>query len=163
VGHHEREQCYACSGSGPDPGRIEAIELRAPLAAMTSARDGDFAKVPETGEGLTAELGAMFDQIMDRGGHCNAELTRVRREIVRHGRLDERVDERRRAGRGEPGAGLLGVAGERREHDHRRSGGTGGECDAGPGRGGGRRPHASGRPARREPSAPGDLAASATP
>jgi hypothetical protein len=92
VGHHEREQCYACSGSGPDRGRIEAIELRAPLAAMTSARDGDFAKAPETGEGLAAELGAMFDQIMDRGGHCNAELTRVRREIVRHGRLDERVD-----------------------------------------------------------------------
>ncbi|WP_329573429.1 hypothetical protein [Streptomyces sp. NBC_01361] len=67
-----------------DPGRIEATELRALLAAMTSARDGDFTKAPETGEDLAAELGAMFNQIMDRSRHCNAELTRVRREIVRH-------------------------------------------------------------------------------
>ncbi|MFF1399063.1 hypothetical protein ACFVZD_35340 [Streptomyces sp. NPDC058287] len=28
---------------------------------------------------------------MDRSRHCNAELTHARREIVRHGRLDERV------------------------------------------------------------------------
>lgn len=75
-----------------DPGRIEATELRALLAAMTSARDGDFTKAPETGEGPAAELGAMFSQIMDRSRHCNAELTCVRREIVRHGRLDERVE-----------------------------------------------------------------------
>ncbi|MER7202722.1 hypothetical protein CG723_17035 [Streptomyces sp. CB01635] len=80
MGHHEREQCYTCSGSG----RIEATELRALLAAMTSARDGDFTQAPETGEGLAAELGAMFDQITDRSRHCNAELTRVRREIARH-------------------------------------------------------------------------------
>ncbi|MFI9779115.1 hypothetical protein ACIHCV_31150 [Streptomyces sp. NPDC051956] len=37
-----------------DPGRIEATELCALLAAMTSARDGDFPKAPETGEGLAA-------------------------------------------------------------------------------------------------------------
>ena len=76
----------------PDPGRIEAAEPRALLAAMTSARDGDFAKAPETGESLAAERGAMFHQIMDRSRHYDAELTRVRREIVRHGRLDERVE-----------------------------------------------------------------------
>ncbi|MGW6399047.1 hypothetical protein [Streptomyces sp. NPDC055134] len=34
----------------------------------------------------------MFNQIMDRSRHYSAELTRVRREIVRHGRLDERVE-----------------------------------------------------------------------
>ena len=60
-----------------DPGRIEATELRALLAAMTAARDGDFTQAPETGEGLAAELGAIFNQIMDRSRHCNAELTRV--------------------------------------------------------------------------------------
>jgi hypothetical protein len=76
----------------PDPGRIEAAEPRALLAAMTSARDGDFAKAPETGESLAAERGAMFHQIMDRSRHYDAELTRVRQEIVRHGRLDERVE-----------------------------------------------------------------------
>ncbi|UDL99805.1 hypothetical protein [Streptomyces longhuiensis] len=71
MGHHEREQCYA---RAPDPGRIGVIELRtpnsvrrsplaarrSPLAAMTSARDGDFTKAPETGEGLAAGLGAML-------------------------------------------------------------------------------------------------------
>lgn len=54
---------------------------------MTSARDGGFTKAPETGEGLAAELGAMFHQIMDRSRHYNAELACVRREIVRHERV----------------------------------------------------------------------------
>ncbi|MGY4976423.1 HAMP domain-containing protein [Streptomyces sp. 900105755] len=64
---------------------------------MTAARDGDFAKVPETGtdgsagEGIVAELIAVFNQIMDRGIHFNTDLRRVKRELVRHGRLDERL------------------------------------------------------------------------
>ncbi|MFD5118009.1 hypothetical protein [Streptomyces sp. NPDC058385] len=75
----------------PDPGRIEATEPRAPRAAMTSARDGDFTTAPETGEGgLAAELSAIH-QTTDRGRHHHTELTLVRREIVRQGRLDERV------------------------------------------------------------------------
>ncbi|MFD8774934.1 hypothetical protein [Streptomyces sp. NPDC059916] len=90
----------------PDPGRIEAAEPRALLAAMTSARDGDFAKAPETGESLAAERGAMFHQIMDRSRHYDAELTRVRQEIVRHGRLDERVEASQgRARTGDDGSG----------------------------------------------------------
>ncbi|WP_430727322.1 HAMP domain-containing protein [Streptomyces beigongshangae] len=58
---------------------------------MTSARDGDFSRVPETGHGIAAELGAVFNQILDRSLHFNTEAQRVRREIVRHGRLDERL------------------------------------------------------------------------
>ncbi|WP_128376737.1 HAMP domain-containing protein [Streptomyces cavernae] len=58
---------------------------------MTAARDGDFAKVPEAGHGLVAELNAVFNQIVDRSTHFNTEVQRVRRELVRHGRLDERV------------------------------------------------------------------------
>ncbi|MHC3475330.1 HAMP domain-containing protein [Streptomyces sp. 7R007] len=60
---------------------------------MTSARDGDFAKVPETGDagGLVAELTAAFNQIVDRSSHFNGEIQRVKRELVRHGRLDERL------------------------------------------------------------------------
>ncbi|MER7182999.1 HAMP domain-containing protein [Streptomyces hyaluromycini] len=64
---------------------------------MTAARDGDFCKVPETGiagttgEGIVAELTAVFNQIMDRGIHFNTEVRRVKRELVRHGRLDERL------------------------------------------------------------------------
>ncbi|WP_443049415.1 HAMP domain-containing protein [Streptomyces sp. HD] len=58
---------------------------------MTAARDGDFRRLPETGEGVVAELTAVFNQIMDRSTHFNGEMQRVKRELVRHGRLDERL------------------------------------------------------------------------
>ncbi|CAM5415606.1 histidine kinase OS=Streptomyces aurantiogriseus OX=66870 GN=GCM10010251_37430 PE=4 SV=1 [Streptomyces aurantiogriseus] len=70
---------------------IRASELRPLLAAMTSARDGDFTKLPETGEGIVAELTAVFNQILDRSLHFNTEVRRVKRELVRYGRLDERL------------------------------------------------------------------------
>jgi hypothetical protein len=71
--------------------QIRASDLRPLLAAMTAARDGDFSKVPEAGHGLVAELGTMFNQIMDRSNHFNGEVQRVRRDLVRHDRLDERL------------------------------------------------------------------------
>ncbi|MEU1194799.1 HAMP domain-containing protein [Streptomyces sp. NPDC005813] len=74
-----------------EDGQIRASDLRPLLAAMTAARDGDFGKVPETGHGLVAELSTVFNQIMDRSTHFNSEVQRVRRELVRHGRLDERL------------------------------------------------------------------------
>ncbi|WP_410098623.1 HAMP domain-containing protein [Streptomyces sp. STR69] len=58
---------------------------------MTAARDGDFTKAPETGHGMVAELTAAFNQIMDRSTHFNSETQRVKRELIRHGRLDERL------------------------------------------------------------------------
>ncbi|PTH89409.1 hybrid sensor histidine kinase/response regulator [Streptomyces sp. A244] len=58
---------------------------------MTAARDGDFTKVPESGHGMVAELTSVFNQIMDRSVHFTTEVQRVRRELVRHGRLDERL------------------------------------------------------------------------
>jgi signal transduction histidine kinase/HAMP domain-containing protein/CheY-like chemotaxis protein len=70
---------------------IRASELRPLLAAMTAARDGDFTKLPETGEGIVAELTAVFNQILDRSVHFNTEVRRVKRELVRYGRLDERL------------------------------------------------------------------------
>ncbi|MGX1623765.1 HAMP domain-containing protein [Streptomyces sp. NPDC055506] len=66
---------------------------------MTAARDGDFTKVPESGHGMVAELTAVFNQIMDRSIHFTTETRRVRRELVRHGRLDERLS-------ASPGQGL---------------------------------------------------------
>ncbi|WP_327404153.1 HAMP domain-containing protein [Streptomyces sp. NBC_01288] len=70
---------------------IRASDLRPLLAVMTAARDGDFTKAPETGHGMVAELTAAFNQIMDRSTHFNSETQRVKRELVRHGRLDERL------------------------------------------------------------------------
>ncbi|MEU3848545.1 HAMP domain-containing protein [Streptomyces sp. NPDC029554] len=82
-----------------EDGQIRASDLRPLLAAMTAARDGDFTKVPETGHGMVAELTAVFNQIMDRSVHFTGEVRRVRRELVRHGRLDERLS-------ASPGQGL---------------------------------------------------------
>ncbi|MFF4229946.1 HAMP domain-containing protein [Streptomyces sp. NPDC001820] len=59
---------------------------------MTALRDGDFRiRVAETHEGMSAELAAVFNQIAVRNKHFADELTRVRREVVRHGRLDDRL------------------------------------------------------------------------
>jgi signal transduction histidine kinase/HAMP domain-containing protein/ActR/RegA family two-component response regulator len=82
-----------------EDGQIRASDLRPLLAAMTAARDGDFVKVPETGHGMVAELTAVHNQIMDRSVHFTTEVRRVRRELVRHGRLDERLS-------ASPGQGL---------------------------------------------------------
>ncbi|MET8225075.1 HAMP domain-containing protein [Streptomyces sp. NPDC005301] len=79
------------AGDVPEDGRIRASDLRPLLAALTAVRDGYFTKVPETGHGLVAELSTAFNQVMDRNMHFNTEVQRVRRELVRHGRLDERL------------------------------------------------------------------------
>ncbi|MEW2395963.1 HAMP domain-containing protein [Streptomyces sp. NPDC046862] len=76
---------------GQEDGQIRPSDLRPLLAAMTAARDGDFRKAPEAGHGIAAELAAVFNQIMDRSTHFNTEVQRVRRELVRYGRLDERL------------------------------------------------------------------------
>ncbi|MFE0175033.1 HAMP domain-containing protein, partial [Streptomyces sp. NPDC059002] len=57
---------------------------------MRAARDGDFTKVAPLGEGTAAELYTIFNEMVDRSIHFDSELVRVRREIIRHGRLDER-------------------------------------------------------------------------
>ncbi|MBC9716231.1 HAMP domain-containing protein [Streptomyces sp. TRM66268-LWL] len=73
-------------------GQVRAEDFQPLLAAMTSLRDGDFrVRAPEGSTGVSAELAAVFNQIADRNQHLASELARLRREIVRHGRLDERV------------------------------------------------------------------------
>ncbi|WP_405657061.1 HAMP domain-containing protein [Streptomyces sp. RK9] len=57
---------------------------------MRAARDGNFTKAPHTSSGLVAELVTVFNELVDRSTHFDAELLRVRREMVRHGRLDTR-------------------------------------------------------------------------
>ncbi|WP_320783728.1 HAMP domain-containing protein [Streptomyces sp. CRN 30] len=70
---------------------IRASDLRPLLAAMIASRDGDYRKAPDVGGGLPAELTAVFNQIMDRSTHFTEEVQRVRKELVRYGRLDERL------------------------------------------------------------------------
>uniref|UniRef100_A0AAU2V9S8 Circadian input-output histidine kinase CikA n=1 Tax=Streptomyces sp. NBC_00003 TaxID=2903608 RepID=A0AAU2V9S8_9ACTN len=75
-----------------EDGWVRTSELRPLLAAMTALRDGDFrVRLQEVHEGIPAELAALFNQMAVRNQHFTDELMRVRREVVRHGRLDERL------------------------------------------------------------------------
>ncbi|MEU5594867.1 HAMP domain-containing protein [Streptomyces sp. NPDC020298] len=59
---------------------------------MNSLCDGDFTvRIGNLPDGLLAEMAGVFNQIITRNAHLAAELERVRREVVRQGRLDERL------------------------------------------------------------------------
>ncbi|NGN67685.1 HAMP domain-containing protein [Streptomyces sp. A7024] len=61
---------------------------------MTALADGDFTARPQGAyDGVTAELAAAVARVGDRNRHYAQELDRVRREVVRHGRFDERLAE----------------------------------------------------------------------
>ncbi|MDI3420098.1 HAMP domain-containing protein [Streptomyces luteolus] len=59
---------------------------------MTAFRDGDFSvRADSPHDGVTAQLAEVFNQIVTRNAHMAAELQRVRQEVIRRGRLDERL------------------------------------------------------------------------
>ncbi|MFE2607261.1 HAMP domain-containing protein [Streptomyces mirabilis] len=79
-------------GSAPDGQWVRTAELWPLLGAMNSLRDGDFTvRVEGVYEGVLAEMAGVLNQIGARNAHLAAELQRVRREVVRQGRLDERI------------------------------------------------------------------------
>src|SRR5690348_10415375 len=79
-------------GSAPDGHWVRTAELWPLLGAMNSLRDGDFTvRVEGVHEGVLAEMAGVLNQIGARNAHLAAELQRVRREVVRQGRLDERI------------------------------------------------------------------------
>ncbi|MQY11586.1 Sensor histidine kinase RcsC [Streptomyces sp. RB5] len=71
---------------------VRAAELRPLAAALTALADGDFTtRLTGTYEGPVAELATAVNRIAARNGHYAGELDRVRREVLRHGRFDERL------------------------------------------------------------------------
>ncbi|MFH9245787.1 HAMP domain-containing protein, partial [Streptomyces lydicus] len=64
---------------------------------MNALRDGDFnagvERSPDGGgaDGVLADMVGVFHQIVARNAHLASELQRVRSEIIRQGRLDERI------------------------------------------------------------------------
>ncbi|MFJ9849096.1 HAMP domain-containing protein [Streptomyces sp. NPDC101150] len=77
------------------PGDLQQIrmgDLRQLLAAMNALCDGDFtAHADGVHDGALADIAGVFNQIVARNAHLAEELQRVRREIVRQGRVDERI------------------------------------------------------------------------
>ncbi|MFI7090873.1 HAMP domain-containing protein [Streptomyces lydicus] len=82
---------------GGDGQWVRTSELRPLLAAMNALRDGDFTagveRSPDGGgaDGVLADMVGVFHQIVARNAHLASELQRVRSEIIRQGRLDERI------------------------------------------------------------------------
>ncbi|WP_326690776.1 HAMP domain-containing protein [Streptomyces sp. NBC_01795] len=71
---------------------VRERDLRPLLGAMRSLSDGDFsARAGAESPGVLGEIAGMFNQIAARNEHLAAELKRVRREVAKNGRLDERV------------------------------------------------------------------------
>ncbi|GGP41746.1 histidine kinase [Streptomyces griseoincarnatus] len=63
------------------------------LGALVSMRDGNFRKrLTVTGDGVMAEIAAVFNEVADRNLHLTGELARVRRMVGREGKLTERLE-----------------------------------------------------------------------
>jgi HAMP domain-containing protein/signal transduction histidine kinase len=66
------------------------LKLAGALAAM---RDGNFRKrLTVSGDGVMAEIAAVFNEVADRNQHLTGELARVRRVVGREGKLTERLE-----------------------------------------------------------------------
>ncbi|MFJ6748080.1 HAMP domain-containing protein [Streptomyces sp. NPDC091266] len=81
------------SGPAPPGGAwVREADLRPLLTALHALCDGDFTvRVDGVEEGVPAEMAGVLNQIVARNAHLSSELQRVRREILRQGRLDERI------------------------------------------------------------------------
>nr|WP_237549301.1 HAMP domain-containing protein [Streptomyces sp. SID4950] len=63
------------------------------MAALVSMRDGNFRKrLTVSGDGVMAEIAAVFNEVADRNLHLTGELSRVRRMVGREGKLTERLE-----------------------------------------------------------------------
>ncbi|MGZ4597238.1 MAG: HAMP domain-containing protein, partial [Actinomycetes bacterium] len=75
------------AGDGLDP-----AQLRRLLDAMTAMRDGNFRKrLPISGDGMSADLAIIYNEIAERQQHLASELSRVQRVAGREGRHSERL------------------------------------------------------------------------
>ncbi|MFC5825543.1 HAMP domain-containing protein [Nonomuraea insulae] len=75
------------------PGSLHPADLRPLLVALRGLRDGNFrARLEPPDTPVLAELATMLNQVLDRNEHLSGELARLRTEVARRGRLDERVN-----------------------------------------------------------------------
>ncbi|MDX6744766.1 HAMP domain-containing protein [Actinocorallia sp. A-T 12471] len=73
--------------------RYSDADLEPLLLALTRLRDGDFREhaAAPAAEGAIAAGMRLADQIRERAAHQNHELVRVRKEVSREGRIEERL------------------------------------------------------------------------
>ncbi|MFE2542221.1 HAMP domain-containing protein, partial [Actinacidiphila glaucinigra] len=81
------------SGAGSGTVEVDSAALHRLLSALESMRDGNFRKrLTVTGDGVMAEISAVFNEVADRNQHLTGELARVRRVVGREGKLAERLE-----------------------------------------------------------------------
>ncbi|MER6213837.1 MULTISPECIES: HAMP domain-containing protein [unclassified Streptomyces] len=72
---------------------VDTAALNRLLTALVSMRDGNFRKrLTVSGEGVMAEIAAVYNEVADRNLHLTGELSRVRRMVGREGKLSERLE-----------------------------------------------------------------------
>ncbi len=72
---------------------VDAAAVHRMLSALAAMRDGNFRKrLTVSGDGVMAEIAAVFNEVADRNQHLTGELARVRRVVGREGRLTERLE-----------------------------------------------------------------------
>ncbi|GGY26000.1 HAMP domain-containing protein [Streptomyces djakartensis] len=72
---------------------VDTAALNRLMAALVSMRDGNFRKrLTVSGDGVMAEIAAVFNEVADRNLHLTGELARVRRMVGREGKLTERLE-----------------------------------------------------------------------
>ncbi|AEW96886.1 two-component system sensor kinase [Streptantibioticus cattleyicolor NRRL 8057 = DSM 46488] len=72
---------------------VDAAALNRLLSALVAMREGNFRKrLTVAGDGVMAEVAAVFNEVADRNQHLTGELARVRRVVGREGKLTERLE-----------------------------------------------------------------------
>ncbi|MGJ5878082.1 MULTISPECIES: HAMP domain-containing protein [Streptomyces] len=72
---------------------MDTAALNRLLTALESMRDGNFRKrLTVSGDGVMAEIAAVYNEVADRNLHLTGELSRVRRVVGREGKLTERLE-----------------------------------------------------------------------
>ncbi|MGW5098557.1 HAMP domain-containing protein [Streptomyces nodosus] len=79
--------------AGKGTTEVDTAALNRLLAALESMKDGNFRRrLPVSGDGVMAEIAAVFNEVADRNLHLTGELARVRRMVGREGKLTERLE-----------------------------------------------------------------------
>ncbi|OEJ41339.1 hybrid sensor histidine kinase/response regulator [Streptomyces agglomeratus] len=72
---------------------MDTAALNRLLQALVTMRDGNFRKrLTVSGDGVMAEIAAVFNEVADRNLHLTGEIARVRRMVGREGKLAERLE-----------------------------------------------------------------------
>ncbi|MFB9347527.1 HAMP domain-containing protein [Streptomyces heliomycini] len=72
---------------------VDTAALNRLMTALVAMRDGNFRKrLTVSGDGVMAEIAAVFNEVADRNLHLTGELARVRRTVGREGKLTERLE-----------------------------------------------------------------------